>query len=127
MNTAEAKVILGAELGKYRAKPYTDLLSLVENPQSLEIAASRSTLPLVGGCVGLGVVALIRDASRVAAKLERTVMKHVFVFFLLIAGALAFYYVWDVTTAVAFLVVGLFLEGFAYWWVSRSNDEELPR
>jgi hypothetical protein len=53
-------------------------------------------------------------------------MKHVFVFFLLIAGALAFYYIWDLTTAVAFLVVGLLLEGSAYWWAGRSHDKEQP-
>ena len=53
-------------------------------------------------------------------------MKHVLIFFLLIAGAVAFYFVWDLTTAAVFLVVGLLLEGSAYWWASRSDNSEQP-
>jgi hypothetical protein len=53
-------------------------------------------------------------------------MKHVLVFFVLIAGALAFYYIWDLTTALAFLIVGVLLEGSAYWWASRSDNKEQP-
>ena len=36
MDKAEAKAILGVELGKYRAKPYRTLLSLLDKTEGLE-------------------------------------------------------------------------------------------
>ena len=39
MNTAEAKAILDAELAKFRAKPYSELVSLIEEVQTLEVTA----------------------------------------------------------------------------------------
>ena len=43
MNTVEAKGILDDQLLKYRSKSYTDLVSLIENSESLEITAASGT------------------------------------------------------------------------------------
>jgi hypothetical protein len=50
-------------------------------------------------------------------------MTHVLIFILLLGGAVAFYHLWGITYAVAFLLLGVFFEGAAYWWVGRSEDE----
>jgi len=49
--------------------------------------------------------------------------KHILIFLVLLSGALAFYFIWDLTTAVVFFAVGMLLEGSAYWWASRSGEE----
>ena len=43
MNKVEAKSILNAELEKFRAKSYGDLVSLIENPVTFEITTSSGT------------------------------------------------------------------------------------
>jgi hypothetical protein len=55
---------------------------------------------------------------------DKISMKHLFAFVVLIAGAIAFYDMWGLTGASVFLVVGLFVEGLAYWWVSSNHDDE---
>jgi hypothetical protein len=43
MDTAEAKSILVRELAKFRAKPYSELVGLIENVQTLELTAPSGT------------------------------------------------------------------------------------
>lgn len=43
MDTAEAKGILMRELAKFRAKPYSELVGLIENVQTLELTAPSGT------------------------------------------------------------------------------------
>lgn len=54
----------------------------------------------------------------------KSIMAHVLVFFVLIAGAIALYNLWGITHAIALLLLGFLVEGSAYWWASRTHDEE---
>jgi len=43
MDTAEARAILNRELAKYRAKPYSELVGLIDNIETLEVTAPSGT------------------------------------------------------------------------------------
>ena len=43
MNKAEARTVLEAELAKYRAKPYRELVVLIGNPRTIEVTGPSGT------------------------------------------------------------------------------------
>ena len=44
MNKAEARTVLEAELAKYRAKPYRELVALIGNPRTIEVTGPSGTV-----------------------------------------------------------------------------------